>query len=279
VKPAAPRGLAADGDTALDVERRAYQERLEVFLASREAGMSLTREALSDGLTLRAIIDVAARLAVYADEAQVVVRDEYRPRLHCRDACWYCCCKPNVLVSVPELARILDYVERTFTSVALSALRDRARAYSTQMAGRPLDEPVNESVPCPLLVDGRCSVYEVRPLVCRGYNSTDVDACRKAHTDATALVPIFALLKDVTDGATVGAGQSLEAATFNDAVIDLGSALNIALSRERDFAGSIVRAETDLLPTENPTYLAELWAHVCETARSVGTRIGARGAK
>ena len=270
VKQKAPRTA---GRSASDVERQAYQERLEVFLASRESGQALTGEALRHGITLRAVVDVAERLACYADEAQAVVNDEYRPRLDCRGGCSYCCCKPNVLVSIPELVRVLDYIEHTLTAAALSALRDRARTYSAQMEGRPLDEPVNDSVPCPLLVDDRCSVYEVRPLVCRGYNSTDVAACRRAHTDAAVLVPIFALLKDVTDGATVGAGHSLGASMLSDSVVDLGTALHIALSRERDFAESVVRAETDLLPAENRTYLAELWAHVCETARSVGVRI------
>ena len=208
----------------------------------------------------------------------MVVMDEYRPRLHCRDGCWYCCCKPNVLVSVPELVRLLDHIERTFPADAVAHLRDRARRYSAQMAGRSLDAPTNESVPCPLLVDARCSVYEVRPLVCRGYNSTDVDACRRAHTDATALVPIFAMLKDVTDGATVGVGQSLAASICNDSVVDLGTALDLALSRERDVAGSIVRGETDLSPAESRSYLSDLWAHVCETARSVQVPVGAGGA-
>src|SRR5712691_6517608 len=159
MKPTAPGESVGGG--ALDIERQAIQERLEVFLASRDAGKALTRDALRRGITLRAIVDVAERLAGYVDEAQAVVKDEYRPRLHCRDACWYCCCKPNVLVSVPELVRLLDHVERTFTAEALVKLRERARRYSARMAGRSLDEPINESVPCPLLVDDRCSVYDV----------------------------------------------------------------------------------------------------------------------
>ena len=84
------------------------------------------------------------------------------------------------------------------------------------------------------------------------------------------------MLKDVTDVATVGAGQSLEASPCNDSVVDLGTALGVALSRERDFAGSIVGGETDLSPAESRSYISDLWAQVCETARSAGIRIGAR---
>ena len=51
--------------------------------------------------------------------------------------------------------------------------------------------------------------------------------------------------------------------------------MKIALSHEREFAASI-RGETDLFPAESRSY-TDLWAHVCETARSVGTRIDARG--
>jgi Fe-S-cluster containining protein len=265
---ASPRQKPAE--QAMAVERQAYRERLEVFLASRDAGSALTGDALRDGPTVASFVEIAAGLARYADEAQAVVTEAYHPRLHCRDNCWYCCCKPNVLASIPELVRILDRVESTFTDEAIAALRQRGRRYSAQMEGRPLDQPVNESVPCPLLVDGRCSVYDIRPLVCRGYNSTDVDACRKAHTNANALVPIFAMLKDVSDGATVGAGQRLKATGVTDAVVDLGSALDSALSGDRDFAESIVRGATDLHRAENDSYISELWSHVCEIARSVG---------
>ena len=47
-------------------------------------------------------------------------------------------------------------------------------------------------IPCPLLVDNRCSAYGARPLECRGYNSTNVEACRQAFDNYDAWdVPIF----------------------------------------------------------------------------------------
>jgi uncharacterized protein len=253
-----------------DIDRIAHRQRLDVFLASRDAGNTLTLDALRSGIRLKTVVSAAADVAEYADEAIAIVKDEYRPPLHCKEGCSYCCCKPGVLTTVPEFLRILDHVRTTFQDDEISGLTERARTYAAQMEGRSFDDPVNESVPCPLLLDGRCSVYEVRPLVCRGYNSTNVDACRKAHTDADELVPIFSVLKDVTDGATVGVAERLRAAGFNDSLVDLGSALNIALDAGDGFPAAVIDGSTALLPAENSTWVANLWSRVCETARQVG---------
>jgi len=269
-RSAAPRSA---GDRSTEIERAAYRERLDVFLGSREAGHALTLDALRAGITLKAVVSAAADLAEYADEALSIVREEYHPRVDCKEGCWYCCCKPNVLTSVPELARILEHVRTTFSPDAIASLKARARRYAEQMEGRRVEDPLNESVPCPLLVEGRCSAYEVRPLICRGYNSTNVDACRKAHDNADVLVPTFAILKDVTDGATVGAAQRLKAAGFNDSMVDLGTALNIALAGGDGFAEAIVQGSADLTAAENPSWAAELWGAVRKTAQSVGRKI------
>jgi hypothetical protein len=174
------------------------------------------------------------------------------------------------LTLVPEFLRILDHVRSTFSADAMSALGARARRYASQIEGRSFDDPTDESVPCPLLVDGRCSVYEIRPLVCRGYNSTNVDACRRAHENADELVPIFSVIKDVTDGATVGAAQQLTTAGFNDSLVDLGSALNVALAAGDEFSTGVIEGGRALVPAENSSWVANLWARVRETARQVG---------
>jgi Fe-S-cluster containining protein len=255
-----------------DVDLIAQSQRLDVFLASRDAGNTLTLEALKAGIRLEAVIDAAADVAQYADEAIAIVKDEYRPALHCREGCSYCCCKPGVLTLVPEFLRILDHVQSTFSTDAIAALAERARRYASQIEGRSFDELTDESVPCPLLVDGRCSVYHVRPLVCRGYNSTDVEACRRAHRDADNLVPIFSVIKDVTDGATVGAAQRLKAVGFNDSLVDLGSALNVALAAGGGFSAAIIENGRALAPAENSSWVATLWARVRETARRIGVK-------
>lgn len=261
---------ASETDLKAAAEREAYRQRLDTFLASREAGGSLTRDSLGAGIRLRTVVGAAAAVADFADEALSIVKDEYRPSLHCKEGCSYCCRKPGVLITVPELLRILSVIRSSFADEAQAALMDRARQYAAQIEGRSFNDATDESVPCPLLVEGRCSVYAVRPLVCRGYNSTNVNSCRKAHQDASQRVPMFSVLKDVTDGATVGAVQQLQAAGLNDAMVDLGSALNLALAAGDEPSAAILAGDVDLSRTQNTMWATELWTRVQATARDVG---------
>jgi uncharacterized protein len=252
-----------------EVERIAYRHRLEVFLASRAAAQTITLDSLRAGLRLKSVVAAAAGLAEYADEAVTIVREEYRPPLACREGCAHCCCKPGVLVSVPDFLRLLEHIDASFDAAMRAALVERAARYAQQMRGRDVSAPIDEPVPCPLLSADRCTVYEVRPLVCRGYNSTDADACRRARVDAAVMVPTFAIVKDVTDGASVGASQALKDAGVNDALVDLGTALHLALSADRGFVERVVGGSADLGGAENRTWVSDLWEVVRDTARQV----------
>jgi Fe-S-cluster containining protein len=262
--------MAHPDELSARAERLAYRHRLEVFTASREAAQTITIESLRAGLRLETVVAVAANLAEYADEALAIVRDEYRPPLACQEGCAHCCCKPGVLVSIPELLRLLQHVDSSFSAAMRAELVERSAGYSAQMRGRNVSDPVDESVPCPFLSADRCTVYEVRPLVCRGYNSTDADACRRAHADAAVMIPTFAIVKDVTDGATVGASQSLKARGVNDSLVDLGTALSMALANGAGFCDSVIDGSADLAQAENSTWVATLWDLVSETARQLG---------
>ena len=259
-----------DTSLANEAERQAYRHRLEAFLASRDAAYELTYESLRTGIRLHSVIEAAAAVADFADQALSIINDEFRPRLECGEGCWYCCSKPGVLISFPELVRILAHVQSSFDAADLGTLRNAARQYAAALHGRSFDAATAASVPCPLLVNGRCSVYEVRPLVCRGYNSTSASACRRAHADVTAMVPLFSVLKDCTDGASVGVSQRLRAEGINDAMIDLGTALSIALVEDASFVTAMVEDNSALLPAENREWATDLWQRVHETARQLG---------
>lgn len=266
-------GQNSDDAFAREVERRAHAQRLEVFLSCRDAGRALAAEALAHGVSTARLIELAGDAARYADAAIEIVNEEYRPRLDCKEGCSYCCCKPGVLISIPELLRILEHLTTTLDADGIAAVRERAVRYARQLNGRSFDEPTDESIPCPLLSDGRCSVYEVRPLTCRGYNSTSVDACRQAHESGNALVPIFSVIKDVTDATIVGAATTLQELGFNGALVDLGTALHIALEAGGACSDAIAGGADTLLAAENSSWVGELWTRVQETARQLDLRI------
>lgn len=267
------RGHTDEPEAAIDVERMVYRRRVEVFLAGREAGETLTQDALREGVSVDALIDAAIGSAVFADEALRVLDEEYQPAIECREGCAYCCCKPGVLVTVPEVFRILREVRGTWDPGKVAALQVRAARYAALMHGRHFNDFVSDSVPCPLLVDGRCSIYEVRPLVCRGFNSTSADACRQAHEQSERLIPMFAILKDATDGTTVGMAQHLGKAGLTSAVVDLGTALHIALESGEELGVALVQPGSPLVAAEDSSWVADLWNRLREIAREVDIEV------
>lgn len=46
-----------------------------------------------------------------------------------------------------------------------------------KVIGRRGIKPVAQGVTCPLYIDGQCSIYEARPLLCRIYGHDDHPAC------------------------------------------------------------------------------------------------------
>ena len=252
-------------------EKEMLRARVEVFAPCREESKSLTLEALQRGITLTPLIDAATTAAAYGDDAIRIVRDEYHPEIACQKGCWYCCCIPQILTSIPELFRILAYVRETYSPEELNALRERARDYTAKVNGRSLEELASEpAFPCPLLVDGCCSVYEARPLTCRGYNSLDVDECRRDYESPTYSVPLFPLVKDAADGTLTGEVEALKDAGSNAGLVDLGSALNVALSYGPGFEGAVIAGEPLLQNLED-----NKWA----TDRRKGMKVYARAAR
>jgi Fe-S-cluster containining protein len=237
----------------------------------------MTAATLREGIRLRVVIDAAADAAAYADEAIAIVRDAYQPPLECREGCSYCCHQPDILTTIPELLRIVDVVHQSFDNLQLEALRERARGYAEHNQGRALGDLAREvPIACPLLVDNRCSVYDARPLTCRGYNSLSVDACRGDYEDGVngPGIPVFPLVKDAADGVLVGCVQALAAGNANDSLVDLGCALNIALGDENSLEDEIGprRNDTKLAAVENRIHARDWWNEVQAIARQLGVR-------
>lgn len=91
----------------------------------------------------------------------------------CKKGCNYCC-HGFVGVLPAEGFRIADMVRASkVPSLETEAVRQRA----APLIGLSPEERIGRKLPCPLLVDGLCGVYPVRPLVCRQATSLSLPDC------------------------------------------------------------------------------------------------------
>lgn len=93
------------------------------------------------------------------------------------------CCHQNVPVHAAEEFTITDYVDRHFSQKERQELSGRLRnwfqfmnshtpnvpALSENDIRRFNEELMAHKVPCPFLVDARCSIYPARPITCRTF--------------------------------------------------------------------------------------------------------------
>jgi hypothetical protein len=102
----------------------------------------------------------------------------------CAPGCSFCCHFPvGVTWAEAELLVTAIAAQPALADAVVAAAKD-TRTHSWQQLASSL-------LPCPLLQDGRCAVYAVRPLGCRGWNSADAAACERAFGPGTQTsVPI-----------------------------------------------------------------------------------------
>jgi Fe-S-cluster containining protein len=94
--------------------------------------------------------------------------------VQCRAGCSFCC-HQNVDVTIPEALLVALQLgdEADPRRAAILAAADAVQ-------GLDDDARIATGKPCPLLVDKRCSVYEVRPITCRSLTSPDAARCQAA---------------------------------------------------------------------------------------------------
>lgn len=138
-----------------------------------------------------AILEAAATALARAEELSAIARTREPPvaPIACQKGC-SACCSAKVLVAPPEAVRIADHARRTLSRQALAALRTRVHEKAELVRGLSRIERLDAKVPCAMLDDeGACSVHQVRPLICAGWNSIDKPGCDAHFLDRTAEKP------------------------------------------------------------------------------------------
>lgn len=111
------------------------------------------------------------RLAAHASQQM--------PAPACRAGCAHCCSAP-VEVATPEALRIAAHLRAQLSVEAQEAV-------VAQLHRRVEDEAADRGEwqrrPCVFLQEQRCSVYAVRPAVCRKAHSLSLQACEQQASD------------------------------------------------------------------------------------------------
>ena len=204
------------------------------------------------------VVCAAIDALVALGEADAAAGDR---RTACSKGCSYCC-HMRVVVTAPEVLRIVAFVEDTFSVEEQAALARRVAATDELTRGMT-DEAWGEArLPCPLLVAGECSVYPVRPLDCRAYNSRSVAACRDAFESyADWDVPVDAEHQSFYKSVQAGLLQALAGSGRLASLLELTAALRVLFEDPhaiiRWCAGENVFAAAELTP-EDPEQQAFL---------------------
>lgn len=134
---------------------------------------------------------------------------EFQPALACREGCDYCC-YPPVAATIPEVANIVAYVLSQMPQEQQLSLQERVREVHEETSGMSGQERSHTNIACPYLEEGRCSVYPVRPLACRGFNSTDREVCEAVFANPAnppkvpTFVPILVCAQGMKEGLAAG---------------------------------------------------------------------------
>jgi Fe-S-cluster containining protein len=171
------------------------------------------------------------------------------PALACGEGCDWCCYL-RVGTAAPEVLRIAAHIREKFSTEEQTAVHERVVRIDEHKKALKANRHFDNRVPCPLLVEHRCSVYAVRPLTCRGANSRDARACERFLDRRSTPLPLYGPQHRVATFVLDGMRAGVAEAGLKGELLELTAALRISLeisdAAERWLAGEAVFAAARL---------------------------------
>lgn len=152
--------------------------------------------------------------------------------LACAEGCSFCCHGYEVHVSPLEVLSIAEHIAQSLDAEAARALVMHILETQEAKEQHSVDEVPRTNFACPLLKDGACQVYAVRPFTCRGFNSYDAKDCetRKVEQDTSTVIEGYIHPRRISQSVHNGFQQALESLKVHGDVLDLTPALLIAFT-------------------------------------------------
>ncbi len=156
-------------------QARAEEEVSEQVRAGQESAVI---DLLAEEVSPDQIQAVLTNASGFAEAMTKKFRDPKSPPMACKEGCFWCCYQ-IVGVSVPEVFRVVRYINREGNAEARLEIVNRLHMLDRQTRGLTPQSRTMILKSCAFLKDGHCSIYEVRPLACAEFTSYDVLECKR----------------------------------------------------------------------------------------------------
>ncbi|HEY3498721.1 MAG TPA: YkgJ family cysteine cluster protein [Polyangiaceae bacterium] len=237
----------ATGSERVVLKSAIFQESWQNEIAA--GGANTVRGYLGDEPSLERVLELARSvMAATSRLSDGLLARAPAGSVACKAGCDHCCYQ-SVGVTPPEALAIFDHLKRTRSPEELSRFVAYLGDRFEKTRGLSPSQRFSPDQPCVFLESGRCTVYEVRPLSCRGMNSLDAGECEKRLKDPVARAEFLA------SGA--GSHSYMEPIRAFHAV-SAGLQLGIAELYELDMRPLDLVAALQLLFT-GPSSTAETW--------------------
>ena len=135
-----------------------------------------------------------------------------------------------VAASAPEVLAIATFVRERFDAERRATLEARVEANIAATESMDMSQRDRVRLDCPFLEAGKCTVYEVRPVACRGYSSYSVEACRadNERPGTGVEIPTNGLRELVYGAIREGLGVACRSASVEHRLLELARAYKIA---------------------------------------------------
>lgn len=177
--------------------------------------------------------DHAAKTALtFFDQLNQEIIERQNVKLACCEGCGVCC-SLRVDVFAHEVFLIAHHIRSRFSSQEITSLMTRLAAHSEVVTPLTPFEHATRNVRCPLLIDGRCTIYAARPHSCRRHHSQDLATCQFTFDHPLDLESPAAHDRDLFRALTEAMQQNIDVyfhLGFDTTIYELGTALNEALN-------------------------------------------------
>ena len=171
----------------------------------------------------------------------------------CRAGCDHCCYQV-VGVTPPEALAIAAELRRSLSPDALARVIVHVNEAADRARGLDAAERFSPDHPCTFLEAGRCTIYEVRPLACRGMNSLDAAECSDRLREPTVRAAFLATgfggrsyLEPIRAFHAISAGMQLslsELGHLDMRPLELTRALSLLLTGPETLGADWLRGES-----------------------------------